>query len=91
MKHKGEEAEFEEDYDLINVFARQYWLIKQSFIKENIPRTERRFTAAFLERYQVEMNLEEFVELRDYAETDYRDEALNRIQEEVERGIITEM
>ncbi len=91
MKLKGTEVEFEEDSNLINVFAQQYWLIKQEFIKENIPQTEKRFIDSFLKKHEVEINLEEFVELREYAETDYRDEATTRIQEETERGIITEM
>jgi hypothetical protein len=93
MKLNGLEVDFDENEGLLNIFARQYWEIKLEFINEEIPRpqTEKRFMAAFAEKYKLEMTLDDFIELKDYAENDYRGEALARIQEDLDSGLLTEV
>jgi len=79
------ERVFEDDI-LTNDIVNKYYIIKKEIEASKLPPTEKRYIAMLQENYQIEMSVEEFQEVQDYAENDYPYISTDRVYGEMASG-----
>lgn len=91
MKLNNKEINIFENDEQINNFCIKYYEIKKQFQKANYPPSESNYCKELKSRYNYELSIEEFYELKDYAENDYIVEIAEQIKSDYESGYITEI
>jgi hypothetical protein len=87
MKQSGKQIEniFEEDR-IINDLCIKYYVIKRDFESKKYPPKIDNYLKRFKADYHIELTEEEFVELKDYAENDYSDNVVSKMQQDFDSG-----
>ena len=86
--NKKEVAEiYGTETDLIpNSLALQYYAIQQDFKAKRFPPTEQNYIQRFKQDYATSMSVDEFLQLKEYAETVYRYDLSDQINEDYSEG-----
>lgn len=91
MKLNNEEINiFEKDED-INTFCLIYYQVKKEFNAKKYPPTENNFCKELKAKYNYDISMDEFYELKDFAENDYKEIIAEQIKSDFESGFITEI